>query len=161
MLCDKLDSYKIEETIGEGTYGKVKLATHIKLNEKVAIKFIDKKKLTNKGDDERMKNEISIITQLNHPNILKAFEVFEDETNYYIVMERPTKGDLFNYICSKGRLSMDEASFIYYQIVNAIQYLHKNKIVNRDKKPENIMLTNDMIIKIGDLVYQNFLNKRK
>ena len=146
----KLDNYKIEETIGEGTYGKVKLATHIKLNEKVAIKFINKKKLQN-GDDERIKNEIKIITKLNHPNILKAFEVFDDETNYYIVMERPIRGDLFNYICSKGRLSMDEASFIFYQIVNGIQYLHKNKIVHRDMKPENIMLTKDMIVKIGDL----------
>ena len=145
----KLDNYKIEETIGEGTYGKVKLATHIKLNEKVAIKFINKKKLQ-KGDDERIKNEIKIITKLNHPNILKAFEVFDDETNYYIVMERPIRGDLFNYICSKGRLSMDEASFIFYQIVNGIQYLHKNKIVHRDMKPENIMLTKDMIVKIGD-----------
>ncbi len=50
--------------------------------------------------------------------------------NYYIVMERPAKGDLFKYICSKGRLSIDEASFIYYQLVNAIQYLHKNKIIH-------------------------------
>ena len=77
----KLDNYKIEETIGEGTYGKVKLATHIKLNEQVAIKFINKKRLTNKGDDERIRNEIKIITKLNHPNILKAFEVFEDENS--------------------------------------------------------------------------------
>ena len=146
----KLDSYKIEETIGEGTYGKVKLATHIKLNEKVAIKFINKKRLTNKGDDERIKNEIKIITKLNHPNILKAFEVFEDDINYYIVMERPIRGDLFNYICSKGRLTMDEASFIFYQLVNGIQYLHENKVVHRDMKPENIMLTKDMIVKIGD-----------
>ena len=146
----KIENYKIEETIGEGTYGKVKLATHIKLNEKVAIKFINKKKLINKGDDERIQNELKIITKLNHPNILKAFEVFDDDINYYIVMERPIRGDLFNYICSKGRLSMDEASFIFYQIVNGIQYLHNNKIVHRDMKPENIMLTKDMIVKIGD-----------
>ena len=65
-------------------------------------------------------------------------------------MERPAIGDLFNYICSKGRLSMDETSFIFYQIVNGIQYLHKNNIVHRDMKPENIMLTEDMIVKIGD-----------
>ena len=149
-LPAKIDNYKIEETIGEGTYGKVKLATHIKLNEKVAIKIINKKKLINKGDHERIKNEFQIITKLNHPNILKAFEVFEDEINYYIVMERPAIGDLFNYICSKGRLSMDETSFIFYQIVNGIQYLHKNNIVHRDMKPENIMLTEDMIVKIGD-----------
>ena len=149
-IPSKLDSYKIEETIGEGTYGKVKLATHIKLNEKVAIKFINKKRLTHQGDDDRIRNEFKIITKLNHPNILKAFEVFEDDINYYIVMERPIRGDLFNYICSKGRLSMDEASFIFYQLVNGIQYLHKNKIVHRDMKPENIMLTKDMIVKIGD-----------
>ena len=148
--ASKLEEYKIEETIGEGTYGKVKLATHLQTNEKVAIKFINKKRLTHTGDNERILNEIKIMTSLNHPNILKAFEVFEDEINYYIVMERPDKGDLFNYICSKGRLSMEESSFIYYQIVNAIQYLHKNKIVHRDMKPENIMLTKDMIVKIGD-----------
>ena len=102
-IPSKLDSYKIEETIGEGTYGKVKLATHIKLNEKVAIKFIDKKKLTNKGDDERMKNEISIITQLNHPNILKAFEVFEDDDNYYLVMERSVIEKSFIYFSSNSK----------------------------------------------------------
>ena len=146
----KLDDYKMEETIGQGTYGKVKLATHIQTNEKVAIKIINKKRLINNGDNERILNEIKIMTKLNHPNVLKAFEVFEDEINYYIVMERPIKGDLFNYICSKGRLSMEESSFIYYQIVNAVDYLHKNKIVHRDMKPENIMLTKDMIVKIGD-----------
>ena len=149
-IPSKLDSYKIEETIGEGTFGKVKLATHIKLNEKVAIKFINKKKLINKGDNERIKNELKIMTKLNHPNILKAFEVFEDEVNYYLVMERPIIGDLFNYICSKGRLSIEEASFIFYQIVNGVQYLHKNKIAHRDMKPENILLTKDLIVKIGD-----------
>ena len=118
----KISDYKIEETIGEGTYGKVKLATHLATNEKVAIKIIDKSKLINEGDNDRILNEMKILIKLDHPNILKAFEVFEEEKYYYIVMERPTKGDLFKYICSKGRLSMDEASFIYYQIVNAIQY---------------------------------------
>ena len=54
----------------------------------------------NKGDNERIKNELKIITKLDHPNILKAFEVFEDDDNYYLVMERPVIGDLFNYICS-------------------------------------------------------------
>ena len=118
----KMSDYKIEEIIGEGTYGKVKLATHLATNEKVAIKIIDKSKLINEGDNDRILNEMKILIKLDHPNILKAFEVFEEEKYYYIVMERPAKGDLFNYICTKGRLSMDEASFIYYQIVNAIQY---------------------------------------
>ena len=152
----KITDYVLEETIGEGTYGKVKVATHIKTNEKVAIKIIHKYKLTHKNDDLRMKNEMKILTELNHPNILKAFEVFEDESNYYIVMEKPEKGDLFKYICSKGRLSIEEATFMYYQIVNAVQFLHKNKIVHRDMKPENILLTKDYIVKIGDFGFSKF-----
>ena len=155
----KMSDYKIEEIIGEGTYGKVKLATHLATNEKVAIKIIDKSRLINNGDNDRILNEMKILTKLDHPNILKAFEVFEEAKFYYIVMERPAKGDLFNYICSKGRLSMDEASFIYYQIVNAIQYLHKNKIVHRDMKPENIMLTKDMIVKLGDFGLSKYFKR--
>ena len=142
--------YKIEGTIGEGNYGKVKYATHIITKQPVAIKFINKNRLIRAGDTERIQNEMKIISSLNHPNILKAFEIFEDDLYYYIVMERPEKGDLFNYICSKGRLTLDEATFIYYQIVNAVCYLQKQKIVHRDLKPENILLTEDLIVKIGD-----------
>ena len=102
---------------------------------------------------------MKIISGLNHPNILKSYEIFEDDLFYYIVMERPEKGDLFNYICSKGRLTLDESTFIYYQIVNAVSYLQKKKIAHRDLKPENILLTEDLIVKIGDFVYQNIINQ--
>ena len=149
-ISKSLSEYRIESTIGEGNYGKVKFATHLITNQPVAIKYINKNRLIRSGDSERIQNEMNIISVLNHPNILKAFEIFEDSTYYYIVMERPEKGDLFNYICSKGRLSLDEASFIYYQLVNAVSYLQKQKIVHRDLKPENILLTEDLIVKIGD-----------
>ena len=142
--------YRIEDTIGEGNFGKVKNATHIITNQPVAIKFINKNRLIRDGDIERVQNEMKIISTLNHPNILKSFEIFQDETYYYIVMERPENGDLFNYICNKGRLTLDEATFIYYQIVNAISYLQKQKISHRDLKPENILLTENLIVKIGD-----------
>ena len=128
----------------------MKYATHIITNQPVAIKFINKNRLIRAGDIERIQYEMKIISGLNHPNILKAFEIFEDDLFYYIVMERPEKGDLFNYICSKGRLTLDEATFIYYQIVNAVSYLQKQKISHRDLKPENILLTEDLIVKIGD-----------
>jgi len=142
--------YNIQATIGEGTYGKVKYATHILTNQPVAIKFINKNRLLRPGDTERIQNEMKVMTELNHPNILKAYEIFEDESYYYIVMERAEKGDLFNYIGQKGRLTLDEATFIYYQLVNAISYLQKNNISHRDLKPENLLITDEMIIKIGD-----------
>ena len=149
-LIKELLEYRIEGTIGEGNFGKVKYGTHILTSQPVAIKFINKHRLLRPGDMDRIKNEMKIITTLNHPNILKAYEIFEDETYYYIVMERPERGDLFNYICSKGRLTLDEASFIYYQLVNAVSYLQKMKIAHRDLKPENILITEDFIVKIGD-----------
>ena len=149
-LVKELLEYRIEGTIGEGNFGKVKYGTHILTSQPVAIKFINKNRLIRPGDMERIKNEMNIIYSSNHPNILKAYEIFEDESNYYIVMERPERGDLFNYICSKGRLSLDEASFIYFQLVNAVSYLQKMKIAHRDLKPENILLTEDFILKIGD-----------
>ena len=146
----KIQDYQIKDIIGEGTYGKVKLATHILTKETVAIKFINKNRLLRAGDSDRIINEMKTILNLNHPNILKAFEIFEDENYYYIVMERPGKGDLFNYIVNKGRLTTDESTFYFYQIINGISYLHSKKIVHRDLKPENIMLTDDNIVKIGD-----------
>ena len=149
-LVKELLEYRIEGTIGEGNFGKVKYGTHILTSQPVAIKFINKNRLIRPGDMERIKNEMNIIYSSNHPNILKAYEIFEDESYFYIVMERPERGDLFNYICSKGRLSLDEASFIYFQLVNAVSYLQKMKIAHRDLKPENILLTEDFILKIGD-----------
>ena len=149
-LVKELLEYRIEGTIGEGNFGKVKYGTHILTSQPVAIKFINKNRLIRPGDMDRIKNEMKIIYSSNHPNILKAYEIFEDDSNYYIVMERPERGDLFNYICSKGRLSLDEASFIYFQLVNAVSYLQKMKIAHRDLKPENILLTEDFILKIGD-----------
>ena len=158
-LVKELLEYRIEGLIGEGNYGKVKYGTHILTGQPVAIKFINKNRLIRPGDMDRIKNEMKIIYSSNHPNILKAYEIFEDESYYYIVMERPERGDLFNYICSKGRLSLDEATFIYYQLVNAVSYLQKKKIAHRDLKPENILLTEDFIVKIGDFglskYYQN------
>ena len=142
--------YRIEGTIGKGNFGKVKYGTHLLTNQPVAIKFIDKNRLLRAEDTERIQNEMKIISTLNHPNILKAYEIFEDDLFYYIVMERPEKGDLFNYICSKGRLTLNEATYIYFQIVNAVSYLQKQKISHRDLKPENILLTEDLIVKIGD-----------
>ena len=149
-LVKELLEYRIEGVIGEGNFGKVKYGTHILTSQPVAIKVINKNRLIRPGDMDRIKNEMKIISTSNHPNILKAYEIFEDETYYYIVMEKPERGDLFNYICSKGRLTLDEASLIYYQLVNAVSYLQKMKIAHRDLKPENILLTEDLIVKIGD-----------
>lgn len=85
-------------------------------------------------------NEIQILKDLDHPNILKMYEVFEDEKQYYIITDICQGGELFDEIVARGKFSEIDASVIMRQVLGCINYCHKNKIVHRDLKPEHIML---------------------
>ena len=150
-----LENYTFLKTIGEGTFGKVKLALHKLTQEKVAIKILEKKKINSKKDLERIEKEIKYMKILNHPNIVKIYEIIEDENNFYIVMEYVPGGELFNYIVKNKRLTENEASFFYSQIIHIIQEIHKHKICHRDLKPENLLLTQNKTIKIIDFGLSN------
>ena len=150
-----LEKYNFIKTIGEGTFGKVKLAIHKLTEEQVAIKILEKKKIKNPKDYERIKKEIKYMEMLNHPNIVKIYEIIEDDNNYYIVMEYVSGGELFNYIVKNKRLEENEASFFYSQIVHIIQEIHKHKICHRDLKPENLLLTQNKTIKLIDFGLSN------
>ena len=102
---DRLKNYKFIKTIGEGTFGKVKLSIHLLTNEYVAIKILEKSRITDKEELERIEKEIKYLKLFNHPNIIQIYEVIEDEKNFYIVMEFVPCGELFNYIVKKERLS--------------------------------------------------------
>ena len=118
---DSLENYTFIKTIGEGTFGKVKLAIHKLTQEKVAIKILEKKKINNEKDLERIKKEIKYLKMLNHPNIVKIYEIIENENNFYISMEYVPGGELFNYIVKNKRLTENESSFFYSQIIHIIK----------------------------------------
>ena len=111
-----IGDYQIKKTIGEGAFSKVKLAIHKQTKQYVAIKVLDKQKVP-KNDLERFTREMQILISLNHPNIIQVNEILENKSYYYIVMEYCAEGDLFNYIVHKKRLSEEETSFIFYQII--------------------------------------------
>ena len=150
-----LEKYEFIKTIGKGTFGKVKLALHKLTEEKVAIKILEKAKIKKKKDYERIEKEIKYMKMLNHPNIVKIYEIIEDDDNYYIAMEYISGGELFNYIVKNKHLEENEASFFYSQIVHIIQEIHKHKICHRDLKPENLLLTQNKTIKLIDFGLSN------
>ena len=152
-----IGDYRIKRTIGEGSFSKVKLATHQQTKQLVAIKVLDKQKLSQK-DQERIRREMQILISLSHPNVIQVNEILENKSHYYIVMEYCAEGELFNYIVHKKRLSEEETSFIFYQIINGLEYIHSQNISHRDLKPENILMMSNRIIKIIDFGLSNYYN---
>ena len=119
------------KTLGEGTFGKVKLSTHITTKEKVAIKILEKSKIVDSDDSERIYREINFLKKLKHGNIIKLYEIIENSKNYYLIMEFAAGGELFNYIVKKKHLDDQDASYFFTQIINGLEYIHKNSIVHR------------------------------
>ena len=156
---NKIGNYQIIKTMGEGTFGKVKLGIHIPTNEKVAIKILEKSKIEDNDDLKCINREISFLKTLNHINIISLYEIIENSEYYYLIMEY-AENDLFSYIVENNYLSEEISSLFYYQLINAIEYIHKKKIVHRDLKPENILLTrNNLILKIIDFGLANSYKK--
>ncbi|XP_077945387.1 MAP/microtubule affinity-regulating kinase 3a isoform X20 [Gasterosteus aculeatus] len=147
-------NYRLLKTIGKGNFAKVKLARHILTGREVAIKIIDKTQL-NPNSLQKLFREVRIMKILNHPNIVKLFEVIETERTLYLVMEYASGGEVFDYLVAHGRMKEKEARSKFRQIVSAVQYCHQKHIVHRDLKAENLLLDADMNIKIADFGFSN------
>ncbi|XGW01002.1 hypothetical protein V3C99_013732 [Haemonchus contortus] len=146
--------YKLLKTIGKGNFAKVKLAKHTITGQEVAIKIIDKTAL-NPSSLQKLFREVKIMKQLDHPNIVKLYQVMENEQTLYLVLEYASGGEVFDYLVAHGRMKEKEARVKFRQIVSAVQYLHSKNIIHRDLKAENLLLDADMNIKIADFGFSN------
>jgi 5'-AMP-activated protein kinase, catalytic alpha subunit len=140
----------------------VRLGTHIPTNQRVAVKTLQKEKIVEQADIERVTREICILKILRHPNIIQLYEVpppptqiIETKTDIHLIMEYADGGELFDYIVKKKRLDENEAIFFMQQILSGVEYIHKNGIVHRDLKPENLLLDSNRNIKIVDFGLSN------
>ncbi|XP_072752298.1 serine/threonine-protein kinase MARK2 isoform X4 [Anoplolepis gracilipes] len=149
-----IGKYKLLKTIGKGNFAKVKLAKHVPTGKEVAIKIIDKTQL-NPGSLQKLFREVRIMKMLDHPNIVKLFQVIETEKTLYLVMEYASGGEVFDYLVLHGRMKEKEARAKFRQIVSAVQYCHQKKIIHRDLKAENLLLDSEMNIKIADFGFSN------
>ena len=156
---DILSSYRLLKDLGEGTFGLVKLAEHRHSKEKVAVKILEKDKIVDEGDRERVSRELHILKIIRHPNIIQLYEILEDDDKLYLIMEFAQGGELFDYIVSRQRIDELESCKIYQQLLDGIEYIHKLKIVHRDLKPENLLLDENMNIKIVDFGLSNLYKK--
>ena len=131
------DKYIRGKKLGSGTFGIVYKAKNILFNNIVAMKVIKKEKSM---DHLLIKNEIDILKKLSHPNIVRIYEFYESQNNFYLINEYCDGGELFNYI-NKSTLNEQQLSVLFYQVLSGLCYLHENNILHRDMKPENILIS--------------------
>jgi len=151
--------YIILHTIGKGEFGKVKLAYDPQKDIEVAIKFIKRSNITSAQKQAKLEREINILQNLDHPNIVRLFDVIETEKYIGIVMAYANGGELFEYISENQYLSEEESAKFFIQLLDGVQYLHSRHIVHRDLKLENLLLDQKGDIIITDFGFAN--NSRK
>lgn len=121
----------------------------------MAIKILEKSRIKDKTDTDRVIREIKILKLVKHAAFVQLYEIIENEDRIYLIMEYASGGELFDYIVKKDRLTEKEASNMYLQILRGIEYLHSIGIAHRDLKPENLLLDQDKRIKIVDFGLSN------
>ena len=151
--------FSMGEKLGEGTFGTVRIATHILTGERVAVKVLDRSRIREQADKTRIEREIEVLKRLHHANIIQLYSVINTNYTIYIVQEYASGKELFNYITSKKRLDDKEACKYFQQIISGIEYIHKLQIAHRDIKPENMLLTSSKDIKIVDFGLSNTYKK--
>ena len=150
-----IGNYMLSKTIGEGTFGKVKLGVHLLTGEKVAVKVLEKDRITDKGDVKRVTREIQILKHIQHPHVINLLEVIEKPKHIYLVTEYVGGGELFEFIVAHGRLQETQACRIFRQVVVAVDACHALGVAHRDLKPENMLIDDECNVKLIDFGLSN------
>ena len=165
MKGNLLDKYTVEKEIGAGGYARCLLVKNKTTGQLYACKELQKNKLNNVAS---LKSEIQILIKLDHPNIIKLYEIYENDNYIYLVMELCTGGELFDRIIQKTeqgkQFTEKEVANIFQQMMSAINYCHSNKIVHRDLKPENLLLATqdeNSPIKVIDFGMSRIFNNKQ
>ncbi|CAH8485530.1 unnamed protein product [Schistosoma rodhaini] len=154
VVNSNVGKYRLLRTIGKGNFAKVKLAIHMATGVEVAIKIINKTVMDNTLL-KRLKREITIMKGTNHPNIVKLLEIIENEDVLCLVMEYASGGEIFDYLVANGKMCEKKARVKFRQLLSAMQYCHAKRIVHRDLKAENILLDQNLNVKVADFGLAN------
>ena len=152
--------YKKGKQLGKGGYAIVYECIDKTTNHKYAVKEIIRSGMK-KDDEDALRLEIDILGSLNHKNIVRQFEYFEEKDKFYVVLELIEGGELFDRIVKKTSYNEEEARQLVVILFNAMKYLHDNRIAHRDLKPENLLLAsleNDSDVKLADFGFAKRAN---
>ena len=130
------------EILGVGSTSTCHRCVHKRTDEHYACKIIDKRLIEDRfeGMMDQFHTEIEALRSLDHPNIIRLYDVYITDEKIFIVMELMEGGELFDYVVQKGTLTEEEASKIVKKVTSALVYMHSKNIVHRDLKPENLLL---------------------
>nr|AGT16321.1 CBL-interacting protein kinase [Saccharum hybrid cultivar R570] len=146
----RMGKYELGRTLGEGHFGKVKLARHADTGRTFAIKILDRQRILAMKINEQIKREIATLKLLKHPNVVRLYEVSASKTKIYMVLEYVNGGELFDKIALKGKLTEKEARKLFQQLIDAVAYCHEKGVYHRDLKPENVLVDAKGNIKVSD-----------
>lgn len=144
-----MERYELGRLLGQGTFAKVYYARNLTTGQSVAIKVIDKAKVSRVGLINQIKREISIMKLVRHPNILQLYEVMATKTKIYFALEYAKGGELFDKVAN-GKLKEQTARKYFHQLIKAVDFCHSRGVYHRDLKPENLLLDENENLKVSD-----------
>lgn len=159
IIGRRVGFYKVRGEIGYGTFSRVKMAFHALTKDKVALKVLDKARLDSTAQ-RLLSREISSMESLQHPNIVRLYEVVDTPSRLYLVIEYAGGGDLYNHIYTEGKMSDSTSKITFAQILAAIKYMHNLNIIHRDLKAENVLFTCSGCVKVADLGFSTRVSNR-
>ena len=155
-----LKDYDIGETLGTGSFGRVRIAKNKRTNNYVALKIMKKVEILKSKQADHIANEIKILSMIDHPFVI-TFEGFtQDDRSLYIAIELINGGELFTYLRGVGRFPVNQARFYIAQIITIFEYLHSKNIIYRDLKPENILIHKSGYLKLTDFGFAKIVEGR-
>lgn len=155
----RLEDFEMKTTLGTGSFGRVRLVKFKPTNEYFALKILRKTRVIEMKQENHIKWEKKILSSIRHPFIVNIETSFQNKIFLYLVLELVQGGEFFSLLRKTGTLQLPHAAFYSSQIVLIFQFLHKNKIVYRDLKPENLLINRDGYLKLTDFGFAKRLDK--
>lgn len=155
-----LEDYIIKQTVGTGSFGRVKLIFHSKENKYYALKILKKIEIIKLKQVDHILSEISILNIIDHPFLVKMTGISQNERYLYIILEYVQGGELFTYLRTVQSLKNEDAVFYAGQVVTMFEYLHSKGIIYRDLKPENLLIDSQGYLKLTDFGFAKVIEGR-